>query len=140
MSFRTDDCMGFYTTKHLQIHCPGVKRDKRKTETPNSRYLYNDSKNLKFKTRRIFTCFIKFTISNIIKYTIIYKDYIHFAQTFTSQYIVSIRNIVYIYHQTTKPNDSSVTAPVSTDSFFINYIIRKYTAVNWAFKNVFYKI
>ena len=90
---------------------------------------------------RIFTYFIKSLQSVIIiKYTTIYKDYIHFAQTFTSQYIVSLRNIVYIYHQTIKSNNSSVTAPVSTDIFFINYIIRKYTAVNWAFKNVFYKI
>lgn len=89
----------------------------------------------------IFTYFIKSLQSVIIiKYTTIYKDYIHFAQTFTSQYIVSLRNIVYIYHQTIKSNNSSVTAPVSTDIFFINYIIRKYTAVNWAFKNVFYKI
>lgn len=90
---------------------------------------------------RIFTYFIKSLQSVIIiKYIIIYKNYIHFAQTFTSQYIVSLRNIVYIYHQTIKSNNSSVTAPVSTDIFFINYIIRKYTAVNWAFKNVFYKI
>ena len=34
------------------------------------------------------------------------------AQPFTSQYIVALRNIVYAYHQTVKPN-RGVTAPVS---------------------------
>ena len=82
----------------------------------------------------IFTYFIKSLKSVIIiKYTFCPDFYI-------TVHSFSLRNIVYIYHQTIKSNNSSVTAPVSTDIFFINYIIRKYTAVNWAFKNVFYKI